>query len=224
MLFSQLVSDTPDLIVPDFIAEHSTSRFLAMTFVNGEPVDDLVGAPQEVRDNVIRALITVVVRELFEFGVMQTDPNFANYRYDRRTGRLALLDFGATRVIAPTTVAAYRSMLMAGLRGDGDGLLEAALDAGIIGRGVLDHHRSEINQIVGIVVDEIARPGEFDFGDRSFVSNLRDLGMVVAADQRAWHVPPSDMLFTQRKISGTALLAARLRARVNVRELLAEYL
>jgi predicted unusual protein kinase regulating ubiquinone biosynthesis (AarF/ABC1/UbiB family) len=224
VLFADLVADTPDLIVPGFVAEHSSSRVLAMTFVHGEPIEDLVGAPEEVRDNATRALITVVVRELFEFGVMQTDPNFANYRYDRQTGRLALLDFGATRVIAPGTIAAYRSMISAGLRGDGDGLLEAALDAGVVGRGALDHHRSAIEEMVRIVVQEITRPGAFDFGDRSFVSSLRDLGMAIAADQRAWHVPPSDILFTQRKISGTALLAARLRARVNVRDLLAAYL
>jgi hypothetical protein len=30
-------------------------------------------------------------------------------------------------------------------------------------------------------------------------------------------VPPADTLFVQRKISGTALLAARLKARVNMR-------
>ena len=224
VLFATLLADNPTLIVPDFVPEHSTSSVLAMTFVEGAPIEDLIGGPQEVRNDVMRALISVVVRELFEFGVMQTDPNFANYRYDRRTHRLGLLDFGATRQIAPATAAAYRAMLAAGLSGDRDGLLEAALDAGIIGRGALDHHRSEIDQMVGIVVREITRPGEFDFGDRSFVSSLRDLGMAVAADQRAWHVPPSDMLFTQRKISGTALLAARLQARVNVRELLTVYL
>jgi hypothetical protein len=37
-------------------------------------------------------------------------------------------------------------------------------------------------------------------------------------------VPPTDILFTQRKISGTALLAARLGARVDVRSLVEPYL
>ena len=38
----------------------------------------------------------------------------------------------------------------------------------------------------------------------------------MAADRDTWHVPPIDTLFVQRKISGTALLAARLKARVDV--------
>lgn len=46
--------------------------------------------------------------------------------------------------------------------------------------------------------------------------------MVVAGDRTAWHVQPTDMLFVQRKISGTALMAARLKARVDVRGLVTQ--
>ena len=63
------------------------------------------------------------------------------------------------------------------------------------------------------------RPGAFDFGDRRFVNALRDNGTAIASDKAAWHVPPADILFVQRKISGTALLAARLEARVDIRTL-----
>ena len=53
---------------------------------------------------------------------------------------------------------------------------------------------------------------------------LRDQGMEVAADKASWHIPPADILFVQRKISGTALLAARLKARVDVRTMVAQWL
>ena len=46
---------------------------------------------------------------------------------------------------------------------------------------------------------------------------LRDEWVQIAADKASWHVPPADILFVQRKVSGTALLAARLKARVDVR-------
>jgi hypothetical protein len=48
--------------------------------------------------------------------------------------------------------------------------------------------------------------------------------MEMAADRSTWHIPPVETLFVQRKISGTALLAARLAARVDVRELVRPYL
>lgn len=222
-LFGRLLADSPDLLVPERVAELSSDRVLAMTFLQGRPVDGLAIAPQPVRDDVARFLIGLVLRELFEFSVMQTDPNFANYRYQPDTGRLVLLDFGATRPVEADTVAAYRAMLRAGLAGDRDGLRDAALEAGIVGSAAVTLHRARIDQMIDIVVAEMIRPGTFDFGERSFVAALTERGMDVAADQRAWHVPPADILFTQRKISGTALLAARLKARVDVRSLVAPY-
>ena len=63
----------------------------------------------------------------------------------------------------------------------------------------------------------------FDFGDRAFVGALRDEGMVMAADRATWHIPPIDTLFVQRKISGTALLCAKLRAKVDVRPLVEQW-
>ena len=222
-LFARLLADSPDLLVPERVPHLSSDRVLAMTFLAGRPIEQLAIAPQTVRDEVAGALIGLVLRELFDFGVMQTDPNFANYRYQSETGRLVLLDFGATRAVDPAPVAAYRAMLRAGLSGDRDGLRQAALAAGIVNRAAVEAHRTSIDQMIDIIVAEMIRPGAFDFGDRGFVAALRDHGLSVAADRRAWHVPPTDILFTQRKISGTALLAARLQARVDVRALVSPY-
>jgi predicted unusual protein kinase regulating ubiquinone biosynthesis (AarF/ABC1/UbiB family) len=223
-LFGRLLSGAPNLLVPEYLPELSTGRILSMTFLQGRPVEELVRAPQETRDTVMGTLFTLVLRELFEFGVMQTDPNFANYRYQPETGRLVLLDFGATRSVQPATVAAYRAMLRAGLDGDRTAARDAAVEAGIVGSTAVALHEASIEEMIEIVVTEMERTGPFDFGDRRFVAALRNKGLGVASDQRAWHVPPTDILFTQRKISGTALLAARLGARVDVRSLVEPFL
>ena len=223
-MFASLLADAPEYLVPLLDSEFTTSEVLAMSFVEGQPIESLVDAPQETRDAALRSLIALVLRELFEFGVMQTDPNFANYRYQPDTGRLVLLDFGAARPVAPETVKGYRELLRAVLDTDRDGVLDAALAAGFVGPGAVTHHRARIDQMIDVVIGEFARPGPFDFGDRGFVAALRDPGLDIAADQAAWHIPPVEMLLAQRKISGTALLAARLKARVDVRAMLKIYL
>jgi hypothetical protein len=38
-------------------------------------------------------------------------------------------------------------------------------------------------------------------------------------DREFWHTPPADALFLHRKIGGLYLLAARLKARVDIRAL-----
>jgi hypothetical protein len=73
--------------------------------------------------------------------------------------------------------------------------------------------------MVDIIIRELNVDGDFDFGDRSFVPLLSDEGMAIAEDRQSWHLPPSDTLFVQRKVSGTALLGARLEAKVNIRKI-----
>jgi predicted unusual protein kinase regulating ubiquinone biosynthesis (AarF/ABC1/UbiB family) len=221
--FGTLLADDPGFVVPMLDPEFSSDTVLAMDFVPGVGIDALVDAPQEERDRIVRTLIGLVLRELFEFGFMQTDPNFANYRYQRDTGRLVLLDFGAARPVLPETARGYHHLLMAGLDGDRDAAREAAVAAGFLGAEVIVRHRATVDRMIDVIVGEMARPDVFDFGDRAFVGVLRDESTAIATDRDAWHIPPVDMLFAQRKISGTALLAAKLKARVDVRSLVEGY-
>ena len=209
--------------VPRPVEALTTRGILAMEFVSGVPIEALEGEPQSVRDAAMRDLIALTSRELFEFGAMQTDPNFANYRYDRENERLVLLDFGAARDIAPETAVSYRSILAAGLAQDRAEVRRATIAAGFLGEAAAARHGALVDRMIDIIVTEMNRPGPFDFGDRAFVATLREQGMEMAADRATWHIPPVETLFVQRKISGTALLAARLKARVDVRELVRPY-
>ena len=43
--------------------------------------------------------------------------------------------------------------------------------------------------------------------------------MILGRDREFWHTPPAAALFLHRKLGGLYLLAARLKARVDVRQL-----
>jgi predicted unusual protein kinase regulating ubiquinone biosynthesis (AarF/ABC1/UbiB family) len=218
--FGELLADSPDYVVPVLDREFTGDGVLAMSFVEGVPIESLVDADQPIRDAAMQSLIALVLRELFDFGLMQTDPNFANYRYQPATGKLVLLDFGATRAVEPDTAAGYRALLVSGMAGDRDAVREAAVAAGFLGAAAVDRHRALVDRMIDVIVAELSRPGPFDFGDRAFVGVLRDHATTLAMDRDTWHVPPIDTLFVQRKISGTALLAARLKARIDVRAMI----
>jgi len=217
--FASLLADNPDFVVPHLEREFTTSRVLAMSFIEGVPIETLADAPQETRDSTMQMLMRLVLHELFQFGVMQTDPNFANYRYQPESGKLVLLDFGAARPVTASTARAYRGLLEAGLSGDGQRVKQAAVAAGILTADMAQRHAATLDRMIEVILKELNQAGPFDFGDRAFVGVLREDGMAVASDRASWHLPPADMLFVQRKISGTALLAARLKARVDVRAL-----
>lgn len=215
--YADLLDGDARYVVPRLAPALTTDRVLAMTFVEGRPIETLTDAPQEVRDGAMTALIALVLRELFAFGLMQTDPNFANYRWQPETGRLVLLDFGATRTVPAATASSYRALIAAGLARDRDRIRAIAVETGFLGEQAVAAHRPAVDRIIAAVDDAMNRPGHFDFGDRAFVPVVREEARALLADRAAWHVPHVDTLFVQRKVSGTALLAARLKARVDVR-------
>lgn len=195
---------------------------LPMTFQAGAPIEALASAPVDQRNAALGSLLDLVLRELFDFGLMQTDPNFANYRWQADSGRIVLLDFGAARQISPQVAASYRSLLRAGLAGRPGPVREALVAAGFVSSGQDARHGEAIEAMIGLVLAQLetSRASGFDFADRSMVAALRELAAPLLADRDTWHLPPAETLFVQRKISGTVLLGVRLGARLPILDLL----
>lgn len=222
--FGALLAGDPDYRVPGFHADLSSRDVLAMDFIGGVAVESLVEASQAVRDRVMTLMIALCLRELFEFRLMQTDPNFANYRYDAATGRLILLDFGATRAFADDLVANYRALLHAGMTADPGAARSAMLAIGLFDTATPAKHQAAIARLFNTAFAPLRAGGVFDFTDNRMAMAVRDEGLAIAADRDFWHIPPIDVLFLQRKFGGLFLLGSRLRARVDMGTLLAPYL
>ena len=198
---------------------------LAMDFLEGGPIDTLVAAPQPIRNETMGALLDLVLRELFEFGLMQTDPNFANYRWQKDTGRIVLLDFGATRPIDAESAADYRTLLRATLTDDVISIRDALMAMGFVSASQATRHTNEVNKIIEIVVRQLRKSGDgiFDFADREFVGLIRDRATPILSDRSSWQLPSPDKLFNQRKISGTSLLMVNMRAQLPLKQMLGRY-
>jgi len=218
-LYGERLADVPGFVVPRLHEELTRGSILAMSFEEGLPIEKLEDEPAEKRDAIFGNLLRLVTRELFDFGVMQTDPNFANFRYRPSTGELILLDFGACRPVDPAVSNGYRAMLKAGLEGNRDEVREATLDAGFMMPIVVEKHPERVNTMIDIVIDQMREDKPFDFADRDFIYVLREEGFAIAQDKDTWAFPPIETLFVQRKVSGMALLGTKLKAKVNVRRI-----
>ena len=218
-LYRKMLEGEQGFVVPRLNEGLTRGSILAMSFEEGVSIERLDQETDERRDEVMTRLMLLVARELFEFGVMQTDPNFANYRFRPDTGEIVLLDFGACRPVDPGVSNGYRKMLKAGLEGDREKVIEATIESGFMMPIVAERHPERVGRMVDIVIGEMREDKPFDFGDRAFVPLLREEGWEIAQDKQTWAFPPIETLFVQRKVSGTALLGARLKAKVNVRRM-----
>lgn len=222
--FGALLAGDGRFVVPEGYADLTTGDVLGMSFVDSVAVEDMRDAPQELRNTLVESLVALMMKELFEFGLMQTDPNFANYRVVPQTGQLVLLDFGATRGFGPELVAQYRSLMRAGLSGARDAMRAAIEEIGFIAPDTEARHREPILDMVEMAMAPLRSVAPFDVASAGLARDLRHAGEAFAEGRDFWVIPPMDALYVQRKMGGMFLLATRLRANLPLRPLLEPYL
>ncbi len=219
--FATLLAGDADLVVPALHTDWSTQDILTMSYVEGTPIEAAADAPQTERNRIATVLIDLTLRELFDFGVTQSDPNFANYRYNAETGKIILLDFGATRHLDPAISTAYRTLMKSGLAGDAAGLRNAATQMQFIDGN--SPHDATILAMIDTVFHALRSQETFDFADRTLSNQLTKDSAALAQSGYGPPLVPIDTLYLQRKFGGMFLLANRLKARLPLREHLARY-
>ncbi len=156
---------------------------------------------------------------MFEFRLVQTDPNFANYRYDEASGRAGaarLRRHAALRRRAaskPTAACCGPGSAATATEPDGGGQRNRLLPGAT---STLDHQRQ--------VLDILRQPASRCATKAPTISAARpwpracatpacaSVGIAASGTRH-----PLDALFLHRKIGGLYLLAARLKARVDIR-------
>ncbi len=224
--YRELVANEPHFHVPRVHADLTTARVLAMDFVSGHPIEDLSAThiPQVKRDRVGSLLLHLLLRELFEFRMVQTDPNFANYMYDAQTDRIVLLDFGSTLEYAPEFISYYSQMGRAIINGDKFAARDAAIAIGYLRPGDSDVHIRGLLELISLGGEPIRHLGRYDFGRSRLAVRARDEGFDLAFRRGFLRTPPPETVFLHRKLVGSFLLCARIGARVDVRSLLLPFL
>jgi predicted unusual protein kinase regulating ubiquinone biosynthesis (AarF/ABC1/UbiB family) len=222
--FGALLADSPDFTVPALHPDLTTREVLAMSYVEGQAIETLETAPQAERDRVMTLIIGLIFRELFAFQLMQTDPNFANFRYDPATGRVILLDFGATRSFDAAFAERYRRLLRAGLADDSAAMLASAREIGFLHEGMPEALEATMLEMFRMSVEPLRHAGLFDFGTNDLAIRMREAGMAMSESRAHFRMPPMDTLFMQRKFGGIYLLATWMKARVDLRAQIEPYL
>ena len=217
--YGELLADAPDYALPQLHADLTTARVLAMSVVGGVPIETLADAPQDERDRVMTLLFALLLRELFEFRLVQTDPNFANYRFEPDTRQLILLDFGATRPYKASMANEFRRLMKGAMAGDRDQMNTAALAIGYYDTSTQDRHRQTVLDMGEMALEPFTHDGPYDFGASDVLARLRARGIELGLDRDFWQLPPSDAMLLQRKFGGLYMLAIRLKARVDLHEL-----
>jgi len=217
--FKAHLKDNQAFILPETDLDLTTSDILAMSFVPGDPIETAIDALPSERERIMKSLIHLFLREIFEFGVVQSDPNFANYRYLAETAQIGLLDFGAAQTLPPEVVEGVRCLLRSGLHADRDGYAQALETLGYLGDDTPHDQRALVLDLTELALAPIFSKDAFRFEAGDLIAPLRDGGFALR-DMGYTRTPAPMAVFLQRKIAGLYLLGQRLDTQINLRAMI----
>jgi predicted unusual protein kinase regulating ubiquinone biosynthesis (AarF/ABC1/UbiB family) len=222
--YRKLLADDDRFVIPRVHRDLSTQRILAMDWVEGESLDQLVHevVPQEVRNHIAEAIQDLTFKELYVFRFMQTDPNFANYLYRHEDGKIVLLDLGAAVEFPRAFVDRYRRITRAILDHDRAGVERHAAEIGYLRASDSERHKQLVVDLIMMVCEPLTTDGAYDFGSSNLPSRAAAAGLDIVFRSREYRNPPAETAVLHRKLGGSFLLCQRLKARVAMREYLLE--
>lgn len=209
-------------VVPQVDDALTTSHILAMDRMLGLPLEDLAGSghDQAKRDRLGAHLVELTFRELFEFHLMQTDPNFSNYLLLADGETIGLLDFGSTSEIAPDLAERFAELFRAFRSRDDDALERSCRRLGYLREDDPEPLVERFFALLRVVYEPLTIDGPYDFAESDFMVRGHELGMELVFQHGYLRTPPPDTLFLQRKLDGTRLLCSRIGACIDVGKLL----
>ena len=222
--FSRKLGEDPRFQVPAVVEDLSTADVLAMHFLDGRPIESLADEPGKIRDRTATALVELALREVFEWGLVQTDPNFANYLYEPRAGAIQLLDFGATRGYSAQRCQDLRALLAACVDGDDRALAAAAYRVGYLGDGDPTGYHNTIVRLLRTATEPVRHQKPYRFRRSDLAQRMSNLVVEMRLRDRYGRLPPTDVLFLHRKLAGLYLLLTRIDATLALRELIDPHL
>lgn len=234
--FKEKLATDSRFIVPEVFPEYSTRRILTTSLEEGVAVDgpEVQSLSQERRNALALAAMQLYFREVFEWGAVQTDPHFGNYRIRLGEGgaadQMVLLDFGAVRKPPKAFLNPYYELIRGAHQRDLDRLIRGAEGLGFIRPEDSEEQKRVFSELCFLITEPFFSPeipgvpaelfdsdGAYRFGESDLLKRVaRKAGEFGLAFR--FRTPPRELVFLDRKLGGLFVFVSVLKARIRCRE------
>ncbi len=220
--FGELISTIPDFIVPKPIDSHSSRRVLTMTWENGINITDWIrsGPKRDDREKIARMILDLYCKEFFEWGFVQTDPNYANFLIQEdpatRAPKLVLLDFGAALRYPPEFRQSYVSLLRSLASLDRQKIVRSFTEFGLIDERESEEAKENFVDLLQLSLEPFHPSRQpFRFRDDDYAKRSREVGQRFTQSLK-YSPPPRKILFLHRKLGGIFQLLKKMDVQIDV--------
>ena len=216
--FRSLIKEDAELRIPDVFEEFCTKHVLMMSFEEGMHLGPwLETSPsRENKEWVGRKILDLYCREFFEWGFVQTDPNYGNFLIQDNPMKLVLLDFGASIEYSDEFRARYVELLKAFASTNDRQILDACLSFGIIDPRESDEAKSHLVAFMKAAIEPFMPELQpFRFRDEDYAKRSTQIGRDFTRSLK-YSPPPRDLIFLHRKLGGMFNMLRKMDVSLNL--------
>lgn len=133
---AKLLGNDKRFRIPTIYHDFCSSNLIAMEYLEGVPVTDprVAALPQSRRDQLAANMLELFFKEIYEWQLFQSDPNFGNYKIaiGENSDQLILLDFGSVINDDPIFFAALGDTIAAAQQEDEDAVVDGLTRLGCL--------------------------------------------------------------------------------------------
>lgn len=231
-----LQSPPVTLRVPHFWPELCSINVLTMEYVEGHRAasPEVAALPQSARNALGKAMLQLFFAEVFDLGLVQTDPNFGNYLINDDGSELTLLDFGSVFELDEMVRTALCDTIVAGLTNDETRLEQALVALGCLKPDAGESAKATFKAFIRNLLEPLRPPeslppehlnaeGLYCWGHSELINRT---GQQVARSltNREFAIPSGDFAMVARKLTGVFTFIAVLKAEFNGHDIVKPYL
>jgi len=204
-LFSGFLNGSKVIHVPKVYNKLSTDQTLTMSFLEGRELSNIMQFDQSARDEISLNLIELLFNEIFNFKMVQTDPNLANFLLNRGGKSICILDFGACCRVSENTYRLYKELLSVALSLDLNCIKSFLQEKNFIPQETSMAGTKFLENIISVTINELSKDETFDFQKSKVFQLIVQENLNLYFDLIPSSVLGSDFIFIQRKIFGLIL-------------------
>ncbi len=242
-LIADVNGTTTHYHVPRLYPYYCTDTVLAMEYIEGVSVvdPDVSKLSLRRRNALAKGMLELFFYEIYEWGMLQTDPNFGNYllRLDDRRKKIAndelvLIDFGSVLHCSEKFLCNLRQTIEAGQQHDYPRLIEGLIGLGCLHQQTSDDGRKIFADFCMHLLEPLRPPeqlpaeylnaqGEYCWGKSQLMRRAAKKA-AAATTSRHFAAPSRDFALIARKLTGLFNFIAALDAEFNAHDMVQSHI
>lgn len=236
-----LLADDQRYTLPTVFPKFTTKNILTMSMERGCDVTSAEVAQLSLRrrNALAKSMLELFFKEVFDWGLMQTDPNFGNYKVrlksgDEKNDKIVLLDFGAVQSLSREFQQALKQTISGAFYQNREQLIEGAIALRCLKPNQSEEVQNSFVDFCVLLMEPFRKPEQipdFALNNRNQYlwqqsKLLRRVGKLGAQSMiiEGFQSPPGEFALIARKLAGVFTFITTLKAEFNAQSIIKPYL